>query len=228
MAKARSPRTILGAPTLPYPKPGSNLAPPLGPVTVGPGMIGQASGGKDYASMASLHKDSYSPRVQGVPSAAAGLRVNPEAGRVYPPPPMHHVNGPVPRPMAAVGSSKDYASLAIQAPRWTSSAMNSRGDGAEGNGGYGEYSRSDRFSEFSRREAGGGGGVGGGGGGASGVEGRGGAAGRHDRLAVKIPTSSPSPSGRDQLGRDRDWRTANGRRPTMSPSNGVVRMSPMQ
>lgn len=190
----------------------------MGMAMGGVGMgVGGGGGGKDYASMASMAsmasapKDAYPMRNPMMPGGRGGF-ISPSL----------HVNGAITRPPPAVGGGKDYASLASGvgvAPRGGCAgpgAVDNRRGGVGGGGLYVDQARdgrqagrvqgaamSGRPSESSTRGAG--------------------VPGRFERLATtKAP---PSPPGRDQFGRERDWRatTPNGRRAAASPSNGQVR-----
>lgn len=210
---------------------------------VGMSGMGMAMGGKDYASMASPPKDATSYptfplRTMGSSSAMMGGN-----NRHFASSPPHHAiaNGSmIARPVPAVAAGKDYASLASGvAPGGGGGVGGGRsGVGGGGNGGG---------SVADRRSSGVGGGAGGGGYGdqardvrnagrmlgaaisgrvseVSLARGSGGGGGRFDRLAGKTPPSPPPP-GRDQFGRERDWRGSvpNGRRTAASPPNGQVR-----
>lgn len=204
------------------------------------GAIGGGGGGKDYASMA---KESFPLRggatgmMAGCSGGLGGGHSGGGGGRGFLGTQVHHHNGgPISRPVATLPTGKDYASLASGGGTGSGdSYLDKRGGGSGGGGGggggvggyleqaqprdvrkvgrVGGAGMSGRPSEVSSRSGG------------SGGAGAGGHGGRFDRAGGKqSPPSPPPPLGRDQFGRERDWRgnVANGRRAGASPSSGQV------
>lgn len=150
--------------------------------------------GKDYAAMASESARSHSPPLDNKATSPMHVETNGAARSPSRPP--------------AGGSGKDYASLAT-------------GAGAGGSGSFAPGSPT-RDGRTAGRMLGAAinGRMGSGGGAASR---RPPGAGRYDYPGAHSK-SSPSPVGRDQFGREREWRgtALNGRRAAASPPNGQV------
>ena len=173
---------------------------------------GSASGsGKDYAAMAS---------VAALPSAREpfALRSHALGGRGYAPAGSLHPNGPLNRSTPPAGGGKDYASLADAVSSGSRLGGGGGGGGGDrrGGGSYADQARDVRHAGRMLGAAISGGVVRGNSTGGGGN----GSGGRFDRGA-KAP---PSPPGRDQFGRERDWRgtAPNGRRAAAPASNGQV------
>lgn len=182
----------------------------MGPMGMGPmGMMGMGGamgigGGKDYAAMASMSSPGG-----GGGGVNNGFQSSARGGR-YMPGAAVHASVAIARPMAgaaAASAGKDYASLAGGLPSASSAARGSGtgGGGIDRRGGGASYADQARDVRSASRGGSGGGG------------------GRFDRAGGGGSKAPPSPAGRDQFGRERDWRSSsasNGRRQGASPPNG--------
>lgn len=195
------------------------------PMAMGSPMGIGGGGMKDYASMASPPRESFQIRgpagMMGGGGGVGGLGGH-GGGRGFMASAIHQNGGPIPRPIPPINKKKDYASLA-----GGSGSSTGPGDSfvdRRGGGGYVEQAHqrdvrragrtldaamSGRQSDAPSRGVGGGS--------------SGGHGGRFDRGGGNQSPPSPPP-GRDQFGRERDWRNsvANGRRTGASPPTSQV------